>query len=243
MRPQPSLLKMKPSRPLINSRTFTLKICEHRQRGQLMHCQGQHSLQTASWNSLGKERYPVICKSEGLQGCCTVFCTIYACETWTVYESHTKVLNLPQKAAKDHMAWQSPWHRSPLSNWPAQYLQYTLLKRAQVRWAGHLLRMPDTHLCKRLFYGELAEGKHSQGGQKKHYQDCLKASLKGFDINTKTWETQTCARPARLVRQNQQRRYHLWTFNRIVEAQRTHKIRKSKAASLPPAQGDHLCPV
>ena len=30
----------------------------------------------------------------------------------------------------------------------------------------------------RIFYGELQEGKHSQGGQKKHYND----TLKDFDI-------------------------------------------------------------
>ena len=31
----------------------------------------------------------------------------------------------------------------------------------------YIVRMPNTRLPKRLFYGELTEGKRSQGGQKK----------------------------------------------------------------------------
>ena len=42
--------------------------------------------------------------------------------------------------------------------------------------------MPDKQHPKKVFYGELKEGKRSQGGQKKRYEDTLKDSLKDFDI-------------------------------------------------------------
>ena len=42
--------------------------------------------------------------------------------------------------------------------------------------------MPDARLPKKVFYGELQEGKRSQGGQEKRYKDTLKASLKDFEI-------------------------------------------------------------
>ena len=50
--------------------------------------------------------------------------------------------------------------------------------------------MPDERLPKKVFYGELHEGKSSQGGQKKRYKDTLKASLKDFDIHVPmgSWE-------------------------------------------------------
>ena len=60
--------------------------------------------------------------------------------------------------------------------------------QAQIRWAGHLVRMPDHRLPKILFYGEIQQGRRSQGGQKKRFKDSLKTSLKAFDINTDTWE-------------------------------------------------------
>ena len=42
--------------------------------------------------------------------------------------------------------------------------------------------MPDERLPKKVFYGDIQEGKRSQGGQKKRYKDTFKASLKDFDI-------------------------------------------------------------
>ena len=65
---------------------------------------------------------------------------------------------------------------------------HTLLNLAQLRWTGPVTRMPDERLPKTVFYGELQEGKRSQGGQKKRYKDTLKVSLKDFDIPTESWE-------------------------------------------------------
>ena len=65
---------------------------------------------------------------------------------------------------------------------------HTVLKLAQLRWTGHVIRMPDVRLPKKVFYGELQEGKRSQGGQKKRYKDTLKTSRKDFDIPIGSWE-------------------------------------------------------
>ncbi|KAG8135482.1 hypothetical protein E2320_008502 [Naja naja] len=63
-----------------------------------------------------------------------------------------------------------------------------LLMKAQSRWAGHVARMPDHHIPKQLFYGELSQGKQSHGGQRKRYKDTLKASFKSLDIDTTSWQ-------------------------------------------------------
>ena len=65
---------------------------------------------------------------------------------------------------------------------------HTLLKLAQLRWTDHVTGIPDERLPKNVLYGELQEGKRSQGGQKKRYKDTLKASLKDFNIPTESWE-------------------------------------------------------
>ena len=53
---------------------------------------------------------------------------------------------------------------------------HILLKLAQLRWTGHVTRMPEDRLPKKILYGELEMGKRSHGGQKKRYKDTLKAS-------------------------------------------------------------------
>lgn len=65
---------------------------------------------------------------------------------------------------------------------------FTLLQKAQVRWAGHTVRLSDDGLPKQLLYGELSTGERTAGGQKR-FKDSLKISLKGLEIDVKSWES------------------------------------------------------
>jgi len=52
-----------------------------------------------------------------------------------------------------------------------------------------MTRMPNQHIPKKLLYGDLLTGKRSQRGQKKRFNDTMKASIKSFDIDLKNWES------------------------------------------------------
>ena len=110
---------------------------------------------------------------------------LYACETWTVYQRHAKKLNHFHTTCLKkllNIKWQD---RIPDVEVLAQAdlpSIYTTLMQSQLCWAGHVARMPDHRLPKRLFYGELQQGKQSHGGQKKRFKDTLKTSLKAFAI-------------------------------------------------------------
>jgi len=56
-----------------------------------------------------------------------------------------------------------------------------LLLRAQFRWAGHVIRMPDNRIPKQIFFGQLASGKRLQGGPVRRYKGTLKLNLKQCD--------------------------------------------------------------
>ena len=111
----------------------------------------------------------------------------YACETWTVYQWHAKRLNhfhtsCPRILLK--IKWQDRILDTEVLKRRGMQSVHPLLKLAQLRWTGHVTRMPDECLPKKILYRELQVGKRSHGGQKKRNKDTLKAALKDFNIPT-----------------------------------------------------------
>ena len=71
-----------------------------------------------------------------------------------------------------------------------------MLMESQLRWSGHVARMPDYRLPKRVFFGELDSGKRSRGRPCLRYKDSLKVPLKRCNIDTDSWEKLTQDRVA-----------------------------------------------
>ena len=108
---------------------------------------------------------------------------------------------------------------------------HTLLKLAQLRWTGHVTRMPDERLPKKILYGELQVGKRSHGGQKKRYKDTLKASLKDFNILTESCEqiAQDRTKWRGLIRRGAGE----YEAKRISEVEQKRAQRKARAKASP----------
>ncbi len=69
-----------------------------------------------------------------------------------------------------------------------------ILVKSQLRWAGHVVRIPDDRLPKAVMYAELTEGQRKQGGQKLTYRDVLKCHLKAADIDNDSWKSKASDR-------------------------------------------------
>ena len=88
------------------------------------------------------------------------YCQPYS-ETWTEYQRHAKRFNhfhlsCLRKLLK--IKWQDKIPDTEVLKKVGMQSVYTVLKLAQLRWTGHVMRT-----CKKVFYGELHEGKCSQG--------------------------------------------------------------------------------
>ena len=112
-------------------------------------------------------------------------------EMWTIHQRHAIRLNhfhtsCFRKLLK--IKWPDRIPDAEVLKKAGMQSVHTLLKLAQFRWTGHVTRMPEERLPKKILYGELEMGKSSHGGQKKRYKDTLKASLKDFNIPTESLE-------------------------------------------------------
>ena len=169
---------------------------------------------------------------------------LYGSESWTVYSRHARKLNhvhtiCLRKLMK--IKWQDKIPDTVVlakANLPSIY---SMLIKSQLRWAGHVVRLPDFRLPKQLLYGELAHGKRSQGGQKKLFKDSLKSSLKAFNIDWKSWEEQAGNRSQ--WRSTVHKGQEVFEERRTAAAEQKRLDRKARRINATDLPGNHECPI
>ncbi|BHF70633.1 hypothetical protein SprV_0301368600 [Sparganum proliferum] len=123
---------------------------------------------------------------------------LYGAETWTVYKKQARRLNHFHLSCLRRILRLNRQDRIPdtdVLEGTGILSICTILRQMQLRWSGHLVRMDDEQLPKRLFYGDVATGSRRQGGQIRSYKDTLKSSLKRLQINPTNWEELALDRP------------------------------------------------
>lgn len=68
------------------------------------------------------------------------------------------------------------------------------LMRQQLRWCGHVSRMADVRVAKRIFFSELQNGRRKQGGQFLRFKDVQKRHMKRCNIDPQKWEEKASCR-------------------------------------------------
>ncbi len=116
---------------------------------------------------------------------------LYGAESWTTYSRHLRAMEqyhqrllrkILRISWKDRRTNISILEEANMTSITTTVMQY------QLRWTGHVMRMPNTHLPKQILYSQLKEGSRATGGQKKRYKDNIKANLKKFHITSSNWE-------------------------------------------------------
>ncbi|XP_063970828.1 uncharacterized protein LOC135157816 [Lytechinus pictus] len=166
---------------------------------------------------------------------------LYGCETRTVYRRHARKLNhfhttCLRKLLGIKWQYRIP-DTGPHSCKPTQHLHRP--DQSQLRWAGHVARMPDERLPKKPLFGELQEGRRSHGGPKKRFKDTLKESLKSININHDTWEQK--AQDSGAWRTAVHKGAEACEANRTVVAVARRQARKARTAN-PVAAANIPCP-
>ena len=123
---------------------------------------------------------------------------LYGSEAWTLYKRHLKALEAFHIRCLQrilNITWMDKIpHTHILRQTNTLSIEATLAKR-QLRWVGHVKRMPEHRLPRKVLYGQLKDGQRSQGGQRKRYKDHIKTTLKACNIQPADLETLAENRP------------------------------------------------
>ncbi|XP_063593893.1 uncharacterized protein LOC134770856 [Penaeus indicus] len=169
---------------------------------------------------------------------------LYGCEAWTMYRRHERQVNHFHLSCLRNLLHIRSLDKVPdtevmkQANLPSIT---TVIRKSQLRWAGHVSRMSDHRIPKQLFYGELCQGKRRVGGQRKRYKDSLKVSLKDFNIESESWESLASDTPtwrcliAKGATTAEERR--------SLQTETKREARKARAISNKCKAHTHFCPI
>lgn len=118
-------------------------------------------------------------------------CLLYAIECTTLYKRHVRALTrvqLRHLRAILHIKWQDRIPDVEVLRRAKSTSAEALIASAQLRWTGHVLRMPDHRLPKIALYSELSKGKRTTGGQRLRFKDMIKRNMKRAGVPHETWE-------------------------------------------------------
>ncbi len=113
---------------------------------------------------------------------------LYGAESWTTYSRHLRAMEqYHQRSLRKilRISWKDRRTNISILEEANMTSITTTIMQYQLRWTGHVIRMPNTRLPKQILY---SQGSRAIGGQKKRYKDNIKAILKKFHITASNWE-------------------------------------------------------
>ena len=160
---------------------------------------------------------------------------LYGCESWTLYRKQLNQLEkFHQRALRSILGirWHDRITNLEVFDRSNSTSIETLLIKAQLRWVGHVIRMEDFRMPKRLLYGELASGSRNRGRPKKRFKDWIKTGLPLAGILPQELEAQAADRDSwrRAVHQAGVRHEEAFREKQILQREKRHNNVPNRAS-------------
>ena len=113
-------------------------------------------------------------------------------ETWAVYRRLVKKLHafiMRHLRSIMKIRWQDKVTNIKVLKRAGLPSMEDLIIRKNLRWTGHLLRMPTDRLPRQVLYSELPDGQRPRVCPRLRCKDTIKRNIKKRDIDTNSWKS------------------------------------------------------
>ena len=135
-------------------------------------------------NVLGNQNLPMHTKI-AVYNAVVISIISYGCETCVPFRRHIRLLESFHIRHLQLLLGLRWWHKVTHSEIRSRAWTPTIesmLHHRQLRWLGHVIRMPHNRLPHCVLYGQLRLGHRNVGGQNKRFNDHIKSILKKCNI-------------------------------------------------------------
>ena len=167
---------------------------------------------------------------------------LYGCEALTIYSRHLRSLETFHVRCLQKILGITWRDRVPhILERAGSCSMESIMTQHQLRWLGHVIRMPSHRLPRRILYGQLHLGQRSAGGQKKRFKDHMKNTLKRCRMNPSSLEELASCRV--LWRSHCSQGVHYMEEQRTQNRAAKRAKRHARQATPAPPSTSLTCPV
>ena len=115
---------------------------------------------------------------------------LYGAECWTLYRSHVKKLHafmMRHLRSILHLTWKDMVTNKEILDRTGLPPMEDLLVQKNLRWTGHLMRMPQDRLPRQILFSQLPAGQRKRGRPRLRFKDTIKRNLKLRNIELNSW--------------------------------------------------------
>ena len=125
---------------------------------------------------------------------CVLSILLYGAECWIPLKMHIRKLNTFHHRCLRAILGitnRQQWHERITSatvrrRWGNEECIDQMVKRRRLEWLGHIARMPDNRIPKKVFFGWLQQPR-PQGGPRRRWKDIIRQDLKDIGIDEGQW--------------------------------------------------------
>lgn len=147
------------------------------------------------WHRVWKPKGVSLTTKIAVYRACVLSILLYGCQSWNTYRRHIQKLEtFHHRCLRKIMGipWQDLVPTTEVLDRAGLPFIETMIRKARLKWLGHVRRMPEHRYPLKILFSELSLGKRNHSKPKQRWKDLVKSDMRNFGMDVTTWWVDSC---------------------------------------------------